>query len=146
MATKKQKKRREKERRHEYEYVYVDAEGREVEAEDGESAVATASNGKAPSSKPVQAGGRTVQPPSWRRTFRRALMFAPFMFLVLYLLRPKDAAIAAIAFNVLVLLAFFLPFSYFMDSIMYRMAVKRGAKTAGAARKTTGAGGRSARK
>jgi len=128
MATKRQRRRRDKERRHEYEYVYVDSEGREVEVEEGELPTG-ASNGKTPSPKAVKTGsGRTVEPPTWRRTLRRAAIFAPLIFLVLYLMRSKDATTAQVAFNTLVLMAFFVPFSYFMDSLMYRMAVKRGGK------------------
>ena len=134
MATKKQKKKRDKERRHEYEYVYVDAEGNEVPVEADEDASGS-TNGTSPSSKTVKtSGGRTVDPPSWRKTLRRAGLFAPLIFLILYLLRPKDAELSAVAFNVVVLMAFFIPFSYFMDGLMYRLAVKRGAKTSASAK------------
>lgn len=134
MATKKQKRKRDKERRHEYEYVYVDAEGNEVDVTEDEAAPSRA-NGKAPApGAATTRGGRTVDPPSWRKTLRRAALFAPFIFLVLYLLRPKGAQPAAVVFNVLVLMAFFIPFSYVMDGLMYRFAVRRGAKTSAPAK------------
>jgi hypothetical protein len=134
MATKKQRRRREKERRHEYEYVYVDDEGREVAVD--EEPQPRGKNGKTPSAKAVHtAGGRTIEPPSWRRTLRRAAIFAPIIFIALYLLRTKDQTIVSVVFSVILLLAFFIPFSYFMDSLMYRLAVKRGAKTGGSSAK-----------
>ncbi len=133
MASKKQRRRRDKERRHEYEYVYVDEEGREVAVDEGEP---KRSNGKAPTARSVQtARGRKIDPPSWRRTLRRAAIFAPLMFVILYLLRAKDATTASVLLSVLMLMAFFIPFSYFMDSLMFRLAQKRGAKAAGSSSK-----------
>jgi len=126
VATKKQKRRREKERRHEYEYVYVDGEGREVEVEDAEP---TQKNGKGPATRSITTDrGRKIDPPTWRRTLRRAAIFAPVMFVILYLLRPKDGTPASVVFSVVMLMAFFIPFSYFMDSLMYRLAQRRSAK------------------
>jgi hypothetical protein len=125
VATKKQRRRRQKERRHEYEFVYVDEEGREVEVDDDDSEP-TAAKGKSVKQAPAQGrGGRSVDPPSWRRSLRRAAIFAPFMLIVLYLLRPGGSNAATVLLNVLVLMAFFIPFSYFMDSLMYRLARRR---------------------
>jgi hypothetical protein len=134
VPTRKQRRRLAKERRHEWEYVYVDDEGREVEAADDEPAPAkppkeptksgrtsTARAGKAP----ARAAGRKVDPPSWRRVLRRAAVFAPVMLLVVYFLRPKNASAAGIISQVAILLLFFLPFSYYMDAIMYRQYRKR---------------------
>lgn len=133
MASKKQRKRRQKERRHEYEYVYVDEEGREVEVEEAEP---ERKNGKAPTARSVQtARGRKVDPPSWRRTLRRAAMFAPLMFVILYLLGGKKDGIGPVIFQVVLLMAFFIPFSYFMDSLMFRLAQRRGAKAGGSSGK-----------
>ena len=125
MATKKQKRRREKERRHEYEYVYVDDDGREVEVDEPES---DARNGKSPATRTVTRGGRTVDPPSWRKTLRRAAIFSPLMFVILYLLRPEGSTPGSVVVSVALLMVFFIPFSYFMDSLMFRMAQKRAAK------------------
>jgi hypothetical protein len=137
MPTRKQRRRREKERRHEWEYVYVDDEGREIAVEEEEQPAAKP--GK-PSAKPAAKGSgkpatrtrqpaaraaRKVEPPSWRRVLRRGAIFAPIMLIVVYLLRPKDASVASIVLQVLVLLVFFLPFSYLMDSLMYRSYRKR---------------------
>jgi hypothetical protein len=136
MPTRKQRRRRQKERRHEWEYVYVDDEGREVAAEEEEredarpakSAKTPARTGGKASSgarQPAGRAGRKVDPPSWRRVYRRAAIFAPIMLIVVYLLRPKSATAASVALQVIVLLLFFLPFSYLMDSLMYRSYRKR---------------------
>ena len=129
MATKKQKRRREKERRHDYEYVYVDEEGQEVEVDEPETA---RKNGKPTVSKAVRTErGKTVDPPSWRRTLRRAAIFSPLMFVILYLLKPKGSAVGSVIFSVALLMVFFIPFSYFMDSLMYRVAQRRAEKPRG---------------
>ena len=82
MATKKQRKRRQKERRHEYEIVYVDEEGQEVEVDEPEAKPRKTAAERKPAAKAkAGAGTRTVQPPSWNRTFRRAALFAPCVLL-----------------------------------------------------------------
>ncbi len=68
-----------------------------------------------------------VQPPSWRRVAKRGLIFAPLMFLTVTFL-SGDLTIAQRFINTGFLLAFFLPFSYVMDSFMYRMYVRRGGR------------------
>jgi hypothetical protein len=120
VPTRKQRRRRAKERRHEYEYVYVDEEGREVEAEPAEA--------KAPERKdkgPARGrGGRVIEPPSWRRVGRRALLFGPLMFITIMLLE-RGEPIAASLFRTIFLLLIFLPFSYVMDAVMYRTYQRR---------------------
>jgi hypothetical protein len=120
MPSRKQRRRRAKERRHEYEFVYVDEEGREVEV-DEPSARAKTSNGRPP---PKTRAGRVVQPPSWSRVGRRALIFAPLMFITIRLLEPSEAIAASVA-RTAFLLAIFLPFSYLMDSMLHRSYAKR---------------------
>jgi Flp pilus assembly protein TadB len=133
MATKKQKRRREKERRHEYEYVYVDEEGQEVEVDEpGQER----KNGKSPAQRAVKTDrGRTVDPPSWRRTLRRAAIFSPLMFVILYLLRPSGATLGSVLFSVALLMVFFIPFSFFMDTLMFRLAQRRAEKARGSSSK-----------
>ena len=139
MPTKKQRRRQQKSRRHEYEYVYVDDEGREVAVEE---AAPAKSNGKARTEPSVRTGrGRKVDPPSWRRTLRRAAIFAPLMFVIVYVLRAKDATTVSVLLQVIMLLAFFIPFSYFMDSFMFRLAQRRAAQERGSSPK--GSSGRS---
>jgi hypothetical protein len=144
MPSRKQRRRREKSMRHEYEYVYVDDEGREVEVDEDEfeeppakaDAVAKPRSGIKPGTpaakeqaraqrQPATRGSaRVVQPPSWRRTGKRALIFAPLMFIVVSFLN-RDLSLTAHVVQTLFLLAFFLPFSYVMDTIMYRTYKRR---------------------
>ena len=133
MATKKQRRRRSKDRRHEWEYVYVDDEGQEVEVDEPEETPArkaTQKGSKAPGRQPKGQlkgrSGRTVEPPSWQRALRRGAIFAPLMLIVVYLLQKKgDKNIPAALVQTAVLLAFFIPFTYVMDTIMYRTFRKR---------------------
>ncbi len=119
MPSRKQRRRREKDRRHEYEYVYVDEEGQEVDV--AEAAAKTKNGDKQP---PRIRSGRKVEPASWTRVGRRALIFAPLMFLTIRLLERNEPLAASITRTV-VLLALFLPFSYVMDSMLYRAHLKR---------------------
>lgn len=124
MPTRKQRRRREKERRHEYEYVYVDEEGREVEVE-GDEAKTPERKDKRPA---PSRGGRVIEPPSWNKVGRRALIFGPLMFITIRLLE-RGEPIAASLFRTMFLLLIFLPFSYVMDAVMYRTYQRRiGAK------------------
>jgi hypothetical protein len=132
MPTRKQRRRRQKDRRHEWEYVYVDDEGHEVEVAEDEVAPLKAEKQPAKASARTSAGdqrgrraGRKVDPPSWQRVFRRAAMFAPIMLVVIYLLKPDNVSAAGIVIQLAVLLVFFIPFSYMMDTLMYRAYRKR---------------------
>jgi hypothetical protein len=129
MPSRKQRRRRAKERRHEWEEVWVDAEGNEVEPPaDGDSPREGVKRTSAPPRR--QGGLRTVQPPSWRRVAKRGLIFAPLMFLTVTFL-SGELTLAQKVGNTVFLLAFFLPFSYAMDALMYRMFLKRGGTPAG---------------
>ncbi|HYZ18421.1 MAG TPA: hypothetical protein VE615_02655 [Gaiellaceae bacterium] len=123
MPTRKQRRRRAKERRHEYEYVYVDEEGREVEVEEEEAEERARRNGSA-AAKPVTRAGRTIDPPSWRKVGRRALIFAPLMFVALTIIGSELSMTQRIA-QTLLMLGFFLPFSYLTDRMLYRAALRR---------------------
>jgi hypothetical protein len=123
MPTRKQRRRQAKNKRHEYEYVYVDEEGNEVEVDsDSAKAERTASrNGRA---KPNPRAAARVQAPSWKRVAKRGLIFAPLMFITVMLTSP-DATVLQQSLTAVWLMAIFLPFSYFMDSLMYKRYVKR---------------------
>lgn len=125
MPTRKQRRRRAKERRHEYEYVYVDEEGREVEADPQEIEQEQRKNGDS-RAKPVTRGGRTIDPPSWRKVGRRALIFAPLMFVAITLI-GRDLTMAQRLTQTMLMLAFFLPFSYLTDRMLYRSSLRRAA-------------------
>jgi hypothetical protein len=137
MPSRKQRRRREKLKRHEYEEVYVDtATGEEVEVDPAElEALKPNKQPKAAAGKqepPRGRGGRVIQPPSWQRVARRGAIFGPFMFITVYLLAPKDnRPIASLVLQTLVLLGFFIPFSYFMDRFTYNAYLRRTAKGPG---------------
>jgi hypothetical protein len=126
VPSKKQRRRRQKERRHEWEYVYVDGEGQEVEAE--ESAPPAGAKPK-PNAKQAPAKGtrtgRVVEPPSWRRVGRRALFLAPVLVALIYFTSRKDQGTPQILLTTLFFLLVFLPFSYVMDTMLYRSYLKR---------------------
>ena len=127
MPSRKQRRRRAKDRRHEYEYVYVDGEGREVEVEPNGDQEAKRPDRKAPATTRT---GRPVQPASWARVGRRAAIFGPLMFITIRLLERKEAITVSIV-RTLTLLLLFLPFSYVMDSLIYRSYQRRTGQTAG---------------
>ena len=120
MPSRKQRRRRAKDRRHEYEYVYVDEEGQEVEVAEAAEERKKADKRPAPATR----SGRKIEPASWTRVGRRALIFAPLMFLTIRLLERNEAIGASIVRTVF-LLALFLPFSYVMDSMLYRSHLRR---------------------
>ncbi len=134
MPTKKQRRRNQKARRHEYEYVYLDDEGNEVPVEPSE--LRAEKNGQRDSTKPRKSSGgrqpagrsasgrRKIEPPSWRRSARRALLFGPVLVVAMILLN-KGQPVAQQVFPAVFLIAFFIPFSYFTDSLAYRMFQKR---------------------
>ncbi len=123
MPTRKQRRRRAKDRRHEYEYVFVDDDGNEVEVdpEEVKSERAASRNGRA---REITRANSRVQAPSWRRVAKRGLIFAPLMFLTVMLL-DSSLELWQVGVQTVWLLAIFLPFSYFMDSFMYRRYRRR---------------------
>jgi hypothetical protein len=116
MPTRKQKRRRAKEQRHEY--VWEDAEGNELEPDE----VPTRKASSAPA--PVSRSGREVQPPSWSRTLKRGAIFAPIMLAVVMLL-SKDLPLTSQIVQAAIIVAIFIPFSYFLDTIFWRSYKKR---------------------
>ncbi len=130
MATKKQQRRRQKLQRHEYEEVYVDDEGNVLPPEEAEELVAASPSRKAervPKERATTRAGRVLEPPSWRKTFKRGLLFFPLMLITVMLL-GRELTLAQQIFQTLVLMGFFLPFSYFMDSMMWRSYQRRTAR------------------
>jgi hypothetical protein len=129
MPTKKQRRREQKSRRHQYEYVYVDDEGNEVpvdpvelrtEKKEAKPAKATGKASQATSTT----RRRAIEPPSWRRSARRALILGPLLVIAMMFLNRNLTLVEQIA-PALFLIAFFIPFSYFTDSLAYRMYRKR---------------------
>jgi hypothetical protein len=124
MATKKQRRRREKLQRHEYEYVVETEEGEEVVLESPRTEAKPAPAKAAPKGQVVDARGRVIQPPSWRRVLKRAAIFGPILFVLIWL-TGSNLSTAAKLINVLLLLLIFLPVSYLVDMLIYRSVQKR---------------------
>ena len=120
MPTRKQRRRRAKEHRHEY--VWEDSEGNELDPRE----LSPTKDATRERAAPARAG-KAVQPPSWRRTLRRGLVFAPIMFAVVFVLSPKLATATKVTQTFLIV-AIFVPFSYFLDGVFYRNYQRRLAK------------------
>ena len=136
MATKKQRRRREKLQRHEYEYVTEDEEGEEVVVESPKAASGSAKGGaKAgarPDGKVVDRRGRVIQPPSWNRVLKRGAIFGPIIAILIWI-TGKNLSMQAKVINIVILIAIFLPFSYIVDTLIYRAVMKRQRRDAGGA-------------
>jgi hypothetical protein len=117
MATRKQRRRRAKEQRHDY--VWIDDEGNEVEP-DGSPA-------REKSSRSESRLVREPQAPSWQRTFKRGAIFAPIMFATVFLLSPDLPTTTKIT-QTLLIVAIFVPFSYFIDRLFYRSYLRKQAR------------------
>ena len=138
MATQKQRRRRAKEKRHEYDLVYVDEEGVEQVVERDEPRKPPAKVGKGSSGAGSDKGGgksarsrrgRDVQPPSWRKVIKRGAIFAPIFLATVLLLGGGKVSFPAAVVQTVALLAVFVPFSYFMDRVVWRQYQKRLGKT-----------------
>jgi hypothetical protein len=125
MPSRKQRRKREKLQRHEYEYV--------IETEDGEEILerppevdATEKNGKPRKAVagPVDRHGKPIAKPSFRRVLRRTAIFGPLIAIFIYI-TAKDLSPAGLVLNVLLLLAFFMPLSYVVDTVVYRLLWRR---------------------
>jgi len=132
MATQKQRRRRAKEKRHDYDLVYVDEDGVEQRVERDEPHKPS-TDGKRPSDKTSSAKGRgtssrsgkVAQPPSWRKVIKRGAIFAPIFLATVMLLGGGKITLAGAVVQTLLLLAVFVPFSYFMDRVVYTQQQKR---------------------
>jgi hypothetical protein len=127
VPSRKQRRKREKLQRHEYEYVIETEDGEEiVEASRVAEARSAAANGKAEKEPTglVDRRGRPIQKPSLQRVLKRTAIFAPLIALFI-VLTADGLTVAGLIFNVLVLLAFFMPFSYMVDTFVYRMLLRR---------------------
>jgi hypothetical protein len=128
MPTRKQRRRRAKEQRHDWEYVEIDPETgdeRLLEPEEVREERPDAPAAKKTSAPAGSRPARVVNRPSWQRVLKRGLIFAPLMFLTVTFLDPK-LTITARVIQTTLLLAFFVPFSYAMDSLAYRTFIRRG--------------------
>jgi hypothetical protein len=119
MPSKKVRRRRQKLQRHEYEYVVETEEGEEIALERPVEREKGADGKPSKVSGPIDRRGRPVARPTWQRSFRRTAIFAPFIFIFLFVTGGDDLTIFGVVLNTLVILAFFLPFSYFVDRLIY---------------------------
>ena len=131
MPTKKQRRRLQKTRRHDYEFVYLDDEGNEVEVEPSDRPEKQKGKSEARARTPNKKGSgatrtssREIQPPSWRRALRRAVIWAPVLVVVMMLLNRNVSPVQWLT-SAVFLIAFFIPISYFTDSMAYRVYRKR---------------------
>ena len=125
MPSRKQRRKREKLQRHEYEYVIETEDGEEI-LERPPEVEATEKNGKPrkAAAGPVDRHGKPIAKPSFRRVLRRTAIFGPLIAIFIYI-TAKDLSPAGLVLNVLLLLAFFMPLSYVVDTVVYRMLWRR---------------------
>jgi hypothetical protein len=119
MPTRKQRRRRAKEHRHEY--VWEDDEGNELDP----SELSTRTDASPP--RPAARPAKEPQAPSWRRTFKRGLIFAPIMFVTVTLL-SGDLSLSQQITQTALIVAIFVPFSYLLDGVFWRSYKKRAAR------------------
>ena len=134
MATQKQRRRRAKEKRHAYDLVEIDAEGNETvlsasELKDDASAKpAVKAKSDSRGAAKAKPGRGTPQPPTWGRVLKRGAIFAPIFLATVLLLAGNRLTFAGAVIQTAFLLAIFIPFSYFMDRLVWRSQEKRLAK------------------
>jgi hypothetical protein len=134
MANQKQRRRRAKEKRHAYDLVEIDSEGNETVLSATE--LKTDAGPKSPAKKAQPARGQakrgrgTPQPPSWPRVLKRGAIFAPIFLATVLLLAGNRLSFAGAVVQTVFLLAIFVPFSYFMDRLVWRSHEKRQAREA----------------
>ena len=135
MASQKQRRRRAKEKRHEYDLVEIDAEGNETVLSSSELKAESTPRSPAKRSQPKsgtksRSGRGAPQPPSWQRVVKRGAIFAPIFFATVLLLAGDSLKWQGAIVQTLFLLAVFVPFSYFMDRLVWRSHEKRQARNA----------------
>jgi hypothetical protein len=124
MPSRKVRRRRAKLQRHEYEYVIETPKGEEIPVERPTERARPADARNKKDRGPTDKRGREIPKPTFQRVMRRAAIFAPLLFVVVYITSP-DMEIGAMILNVALLLAFFIPFSYMVDVFVYRMLMRR---------------------
>jgi hypothetical protein len=123
MPSKKQRRRREKLKRHQWELVQIDADGTEKPIEPAPSTERKAvpkQRGKTRTARPA----RAVKQPSWQRAAKRALLFAPFLFVFLSIGKNPPPIAARLSISVLYA-AIFIPMFFFIDRLTYRAYKRR---------------------
>jgi hypothetical protein len=119
------RRRRQKLKRHEYEYVVETDEGEEIPLERPAERERDADGRGRRDAGPIDRRGRPLPKPTFQRSLRRTAMFAPFIAIFLYITGGDELTVFGVIVNTLVILAFFLPFSYFIDRLIYNALVRR---------------------
>jgi len=122
MPSRKQRRRREKLQRHEYEYVIETEDGEEIPIE--KPVENEKRDGKSQRATPLR-GGRDIPKPSMARVAKRTALFAPLIVVVVWVFSSSAVSTTARVLNAVALIAFFIPFSYLVDVLMYRVFSKR---------------------
>ena len=134
MANQKQRRRRAKEKRHAYDLVEIDAEGNETVLSATEVKAEAGPKNPAKKTQPARGqakrGRGTPQPPSWPRVLKRGAIFAPIFLATVLLLAGNRLSFVGAVVQTVFLLAIFVPFSYFMDRLVWRSYEKRQAREA----------------
>jgi hypothetical protein len=130
MATQKQRKKRAKEKRHAYDLVEIDSEGNETVLSATELKVdapprSEPKKGETRSAAKSKLGRGSPQPPTWGRVLKRGAIFAPIFLATVLLLAGNRLTFAGAVVQTAFLLAIFVPFSYFMDRLVWRSHEKR---------------------
>jgi hypothetical protein len=135
VASQKQRRRRAKEKRHAYDLVEIDSDGNETVLSSSElksePAPREAKRDGGRKSAPAKTGRGGPQPPTWPRVLKRGAIFAPIFLATVLLLGGGRLTFAGAVVQTFFLLAVFIPFSYFMDRLVWRSHQKRLAKNAG---------------
>ena len=129
MASQKQRRKRAKEKRHAYDLVEIDAEGNETVLSASE--LKTEAPAKPTTKAATRSGSKgrsprgTPQPPNWSRVLKRGALFAPIFLATVMLLGRGRLTVEGAIVQTVFLLAIFIPFSYFMDRLVWRSHEKR---------------------
>ena len=132
MANQKQRRRRAKEKRHRYDLVEIDEEGNETVLSASDVKSEAPEKERKPASRASKAGRSprgAPKPPTWGRVLKRAAIFAPIFLATVLLLGGDRITFPGALLQTSFLLAIFVPFSYFMDRLVWRSHEKRLAKT-----------------
>ena len=125
MARRKQRRRREKLQRHEWEYVLETEEGEEIPLKSPRPRRKEEDEGGSGRDRgPLDRRGRPVQKPSFQRVLKRTGIFAPLLFLVVWITSPHLTTIQKLT-QTAFLLSLFIPFSYLLDVLLYRALLRR---------------------
>jgi hypothetical protein len=131
MANRKVRRRREKLKRHDYELVIETDEGEEVPFAPERTRPGKPADGKK-EAVVVNRHGRPVPKPSFARVAKRTAIFGPIILVLIWITGAELTTAQKIS-QALILLLFFIPFSYMVDVLMYR-AFRRRQEKQGAAK------------